>query len=86
MDEYQLQVCPSLITLVKGTEDNPPQPKPQGQERWADPSHVGEEVWLGYSPVGERMSQSIAIAAEYYGMRVPFDGDYQIGLTWKDCH
>lgn len=52
----------------------------------SDLSHVEDEVWKGYSPVGEMMSKAIAEAAEYYNMRVPFDGDYQIGLNWLHCH
>jgi DNA polymerase I-like protein with 3'-5' exonuclease and polymerase domains len=36
--------------------------------------------------VGEVIKESIKEAGEYYNLRVPMDGDYDIGLTWNETH
>jgi len=85
-DEYQLQVCPTLVELKEFDSEEEAREFIIEGKRMSDLSHVGDKVWRGYSPVGAKMSEAIALAAEYYGMRVPFDGDYQIGTNWKECH
>ena len=86
MDEYQLQVCESLVDAhVFETEEEAKEFSVEGK-RIADISHVDGGYLAGYSKVGELMSEAIVKAAEHYGMRIPFDGDYQIGFSWKDCH
>lgn len=84
-DEYQLQVCPSLVTIKIGDDAELTDFEMEGK-RMSDITHIGDTCWKGYSVIGEMMSKSITLAAEYYNMRVPFDGDYQIGRNWKECH
>ena len=85
-DEYQFQVCPTLVELKEFDSEEEAKEFSIEGKRMSDLSHVGDKVWRGYSPVGEQMSKAISLAAEYYGMRVPFDGDYKIGTNWKECH
>lgn len=85
-DEYQLQVCESLVNArVFETEEEAKEFSVKGK-RIADVSHVDGGYLVGYSHVGELMSEAIVKAAEHYKMRIPFDGDYQMGFSWKDCH
>ena len=67
------------------TEDEAKSYQPESGRK-ADVTHIGNKFVTGYSEVGEMMSKAIAEAAVYYGMRIPFDGDYQIGNNWKECH
>lgn len=86
MDEYQLQVCESLVQAhLYETEEDAEEFTLSGK-RTADVSHTDEGYLVGYSKVGELMSEAIVKAAEHYKMRIPFDGDYQMGFSWKDCH
>lgn len=86
-DEYQLQVCPTLVDyILVDSENEVNQYTPEGNKRASDPTHIEDKFLKGYSPVGEKMSLSIKEAAEYYELRVPFDGDYQIGFNWRHCH
>jgi hypothetical protein len=85
-DEYQLQVCKSLVTVVEFDDESQAKSYEGDGTRVSDLSHVGDKFWVGTSKVGEKMSLAIKEAAEYYGLRVPFDGDYQIGKSWLHCH
>lgn len=85
-DEYQLQVCKSLVTVVEFDDESQAKSYEGDGTRVSDLSHVGDKFWAGTSKVGEKMSLAIKEAAEYYGLRVPFDGDYQIGKSWLHCH
>ncbi|MCA1807517.1 MAG: hypothetical protein LC687_06695, partial [Actinobacteria bacterium] len=85
-DEYQLQVCPTLVQVEEFDSEEDAKAFEIEGKRMSDPTHVGDKIWVGYSSVGAKMSEAIALAAEYYNMRVPFDGDYQIGTNWKECH
>lgn len=86
LDEYQFQVCESLVELhYFDTEDEAKEWR-GGKEGVSDVSHIEDKYAVGYSPVGVLMSKGIVKAAEYYDLRVPFDGDYQIGFNWKQCH
>lgn len=55
-------------------------------KRMADITHINDKFVTGYSEVGELMALGIKEAAEFYNMKVEFDGDYQLGFCWKDCH
>lgn len=85
-DEYQLQVCPSLVDCIITDSEEEAEQYEHGDDRWSDVTHIEDKFMRGYSPVGEKMSLAIKEAAEYYNMRVPFDGDYQMGYNWKHCH
>ena len=85
-DEYQLQVCKSLVDAQEYETEEEAKLYSTRIGRIADITHVGEKFITGYSNVGEAMSKAIADAAELYKMRIPFDGDYQIGTNWKECH
>lgn len=89
MDEYQNQVCKSLVEAhyFDSEEEAKEFLKEQsGEKRWSDVSHIDDQYVVGYSRVGELMALGIKEAAKYYGMRVEFDGDYQIGFSWKETH
>ena len=85
-DEYQLQVCKSLVHIREFDSEEEAKAFTPEQGRAADVTHVGDKYLAGYSKVGEAMSQAIIDAAVYYNMRIPFDGDYQIGHNWENCH
>lgn len=36
--------------------------------------------------LGEAITRSIRLAGEYYKFRIPLDGAYKVGASWKDCH
>lgn len=38
------------------------------------------------SLVGELASKAAKEAGDYYGLRVDLDADYEVGVSWKDCH
>lgn len=46
---------------------------------WTAPSGLAEEI-------GQMGIESIRWAGKKLGMRVPLDGDYKIGHSWKDVH
>jgi len=85
-DEYQLQVCKSLVDVLEYRSEEEAKTYRSRKGRTADVTHKGDSFITGYSKVGEAMSQAIIDAAELYNMRIPFDGDYQIGTNWKECH
>jgi len=86
LDEYQLQVCESLVDAHLFETAEEAKELSYAGKRAADISHTDDGYLAGYSHVGELMSEAIVRAAEHYKMRIPFDGDYQIGFSWKDCH
>lgn len=85
-DEYQLQVCESLVKVRTFEDEDAAKNFEIKGKRMADVTHKDDLFLAGYSEVGELMSLAIAKAAEHYQMRIPFDGDYQIGRNWKECH
>jgi DNA polymerase-1 len=53
--------------------------------------NVHDEVQLSTKPeesknVGRIAAQSIAEAGEYFGLRCPLAGDYDIGQSWAETH
>lgn len=85
-DEYQLQVCKSLVELKQFKTEQEAEDYTVKGKRMSDVTHSGNTFSRGYSKVGALMSKAIAEAAKSYKMRIPFDGDYQIGNNWKECH
>lgn len=81
-----MQVCPSLVDCIITDSEEEAEQYEHGDDRLSDVTHTEDKFMRGYSPVGEKMSLAIKEAAEYYSMRVPFDGDYQMGYNWKHCH
>lgn len=86
MDEYQFQVCESLVEAHYFATEEEAKEWQKGKSGVSDISHIDDKFVVGYSKVGELMSLGIKEAAEYYGMRVEFGGDYQIGFNWRHCH
>lgn len=89
MDEYQNQVCKTLVEAHYFDSEEEAKEFLQGQsgeKRWSDLSLVDDKYLVGYSRVGELMALGIKEAAKFYNMRVEFDGDYQLGFNWAHTH
>lgn len=87
-DEFQLEVPRKSTTIVKKfktEEEADIWSSPQGKV-FSSTRPLDNYYFKCYNEIGEKITHLFRDTTEFFNLRCPMDGEYQVGNNWKDTH